>query len=177
MAQTGPVSSWPHGRARDGGLDEVPLPRGARGRLWLCGKHVVGPDPDGALARTGASVLVCLNELGELSSRYPGYVEWLRAEQAGRARWFPIPDLHVPEVEGLRDLLAELRTRLEAGDGVVVHCGAGIGRAGTVAAALLMSLGLDHDEALERVRASRPGAGPQTDVQQDLLALLARPPH
>jgi protein-tyrosine phosphatase len=170
------MGTWPHGRARDGGLDEVPLPPGPRGRLWLCGKHVVGPDPDGTLDRTGAAVLVCLNELGELSSRYPGYVEWLRAEQAGRARWFPIPDLHVPEVEGLRELLAELQDRLEAGDGVVVHCGAGIGRAGTVAAALLMSLGLGHDEALERVRASRPGAGPQTAVQEDLLALLADPP-
>jgi protein-tyrosine phosphatase len=176
VAQTGPVSSWPRGRARDGGLDEVPLPSGARGRLWLCGKHVVGPDPDGALSRTGAAVLVCLNELGELSSRYPEYVEWLRTEAGGRARWFPIPDLHVPELEGLRDLVAELRARLEAGDGVVVHCGAGIGRAGTVAAALLMSLGLDHDEALERVRTSRPGAGPQTNVQEDLLAVLARPP-
>jgi hypothetical protein len=39
-----------------------------------------------------------------------------------------------------------------------------------------MSLGLDHDVALERVRASRPGAGPQTNVQEDLLAVLARPP-
>ena len=168
-------SGWPRGRALDGGIDEVPLPRGsAAGRLWLCGKHVVGPDPDAALARVGAAVVVCLTQRGELSSRYPGYVDWLRTEQdGGRARWFPIPDLHVPDVAALRALLDEVRGRLQAGDGVVVHCGAGIGRAGTVAAALLMSFGLDHDDALAVVRASRPGAGPQTAEQDALLALLA----
>jgi protein-tyrosine phosphatase len=169
--------AWPHGRARDGGIDEIPLPATAAGRLWLCGKHVVGPDPDAALARSGASVVVCLNELGELASRYPAYVEWLRAGGAdSRAVWFPIPDLHVPDIDQLRALLVDLRTRLEAGDGLLVHCGAGIGRAGTVAAALLVSLGVDLDEALRRIRASRPGAGPQTTVQEDLVTLLATPP-
>lgn len=164
--------SWPHGRARDGGVDEVPLV-GVPGRLWLCGKHAVGPDPEAALARCGADVVVCLNELGELSSRYPGYVEWLKANQPDRAVWFPVPDLHVPDVDQLLGLLDDLHARLAAGRGLLVHCGAGIGRAGTVATALLMGLGRDLDAALAQVAASRPMAGPQTAEQELLLTHLA----
>jgi protein-tyrosine phosphatase len=164
--------AWLEGRALDGGVDEVPLPHGP-GRLWLCGKHVVGPDPDAVLDRLGATTVVCLNELGDLSSRYPDYVTWLREHQGTRAVWFPIPDLHVPDVDELRSLLVDLQARLAAGDGLVVHCGAGIGRAGTVAAALLMALGEPHDEALARIVACRPTAGPQTAVQAELLAQLA----
>jgi hypothetical protein len=33
----------------DGGVHEVPVP-GVPGRLWLCGKHVVGPAPESLLA-------------------------------------------------------------------------------------------------------------------------------
>jgi len=51
----------------DGGIDEIPLPPLARGRLWLCGKHAIGPDPDGLLERVGADGVVCLNEEHELA--------------------------------------------------------------------------------------------------------------
>ena len=60
-------------RSRTGGIDEVPVP--GPGRVWLCGKHFIGPDPEVALERTGAAVVVCLNERGELEDRYPEYVE------------------------------------------------------------------------------------------------------
>jgi protein-tyrosine phosphatase len=68
-----------------------------------------------------------------------------------------------------------LAGRLAAGEGLVVHCGAGMGRAGTLAAALLMALGDPVDAAVSRVAAARPGAGPQAQVQADLLAALAAP--
>jgi len=44
----------------DGGIHEIPLPPPARGRLWLCGKHAIGPDPDALMARVGADTVVCL---------------------------------------------------------------------------------------------------------------------
>ena len=72
------MSGWLSERSRNGGIDEVVLPDGARGRLWLCGKHLVGPDPVGTLERTGATTIVCLNEIGELAIRYDDYVDWLR---------------------------------------------------------------------------------------------------
>ena len=94
---------WPHGRARDGGIDEVPLPPTAAGRLWLCGKHVVGPDPDAALARSGASVVVCLNELGELSSRYPPHERLVRRAHAEGIRFSLGSDGHTAEQVGVLD--------------------------------------------------------------------------
>jgi hypothetical protein len=76
--------SWLSERSRNGGIDEVPLPDPTWGRLWLCGKHFVGPDPHGALARTAAKAIVCLNEGYELRGRYPDYVEWLVANGGTR---------------------------------------------------------------------------------------------
>lgn len=163
------MADWLNERSRNGGLDEVPL-SASTGRLWLCGKHLVGPDPDGTLERTGASVIVCLNDIGELASRYPHYVEWLRTNAGGRALWSPIHDMHAPPAEELSVLVDMIRARLDTGEGVVVHCGAGIGRAGTVAAAVLIARGLSLDEALAHVRASRPSAGPQTSEQEVGLA-------
>src|SRR5579862_3267476 len=109
------MSAWPAGRSRDGGADEVPLPW-ARGRLWLCGKHFVGPDPDAVLQATGADAVVCLCEAHELDDRYPGYVAWLRANAGGRAVWVPVPDLHAPEPADADTLLALLRDRLGRGE-------------------------------------------------------------
>ena len=62
------ATGWPGARARDGGIDRLPLPDTA-GALWLCGKHVVGPDPVAALARVDATTIVCLNERYELDDR------------------------------------------------------------------------------------------------------------
>ena len=50
---------------------------------------------------------------------------------------------------------------MAAGDGLLVHCGAGIGRAGTVAVALLVDMGVPLEDALAHVAAHRPMAGPE----------------
>ena len=62
-------------------------------------------------------------------------------------------------VDSLLVLVDDLRRRIQRGDHLVLHCGAGIGRAGTIAAALLMRAGLSHDEAVARVVGGelRPG--------------------
>ncbi len=167
------MSIWPSGRALHGGVDEIPLPAGGGGRLWLCGKHFVAPDPEAALAGIGADTVVCLNEQGELAGRYPGYVTWLQENQPDRALWWPIPDLHAPDIEDAASLIAELRRRLAAGHGVLLHCGAGIGRAGTIAAGLLIDVGMSVEDAVAHVGAHRPMAGPEAGVQAELLGALA----
>lgn len=179
------IEPWPRGRARHGGIDEVPVP--AEGRLWLAGKRYVAPDPAGAAASVTATTVVCLCESFELEERWPHYVDWLEAAGASagsssrssagaspgvRALWWPIPDLHAPPAESARGLVAEITTRLDAGEGVLVHCGAGMGRAGTVAAAVLMHYGLTAHEAVAAVAGARPGAGPEVGAQTDLLARL-----
>jgi protein-tyrosine phosphatase len=118
---------------------------------------------------------VCLSEADELVDRYPRYVEWLNANQPARALWWPIPDLHAPGLDDAVALLAELRSRLRAGEGLLVHCGAGIGRAGTVAAALLMTMGCSAAAAVAHVAAHRPMAGPEAGAQAQLLEDLSPP--
>jgi protein-tyrosine phosphatase len=167
------VSEWPNGRARHGGVDEVPLPPAAGGRLWLCGKHFIGPDPERALDRVGATAAVCLTERDELVDRYPDYVDWLQANQPDRALWWPIPDLHAPDLDHALVLLRELRSRLRSGQSLLVHCGAGIGRAGTVAAALLVTMGSSAADAVAHVAAHRPMAGPEAGAQTELLEALS----
>src|ERR687894_409118 len=51
-----------------------------------------------------------------------------------------------------------LRPVWAAGGRVVVHCAAGLGRSGTVAACLLMEGGIPPGNAILDVRAARPGA-------------------
>lgn len=161
--------SWLGERSRNGGVDEIPLAAGP-GQLWLAGKHYVGPDPEAALARTGTTTMVCLNERHEIDERYPAYVEWLAANQPDRAVWWPIPDLHAPSIDAAAPMLDGLLARLRRGERLLVHCGAGVGRAGTVAAALLVRDGLDGAQALEIVAAHRPLAGPESDAQRALVA-------
>ena len=162
---------WTSERSRNGGVDEVLLPDG-RGRLWLCGKHFIGPDVESALQRLGATTVVCLNERYELAERYDDYVRWLETSDADRAVWFPIPDLHAPDIDAVLPFLDDLRARLANGDGLLMHCGAGFGRAGTMAAALLVTMGVSADDAMERIASHRPSAGPEAGVQRQLLTAL-----
>jgi len=173
---------WLGTRGRDGGIDLVPLP-GVSGALSLCGKHAIGPDPEAALRRCSATTVVCLVEEHELAHRYPDYVTWLRTHagrvgsgaepSAVRAVWWPVHDLHAPSFDDAVVLIEELVARVRCGDHLLVHCGAGIGRAGTVAACVLIALGMDHDDALAHVARHRPMAGPEVGAQRDLVRALA----
>jgi hypothetical protein len=164
-------------RSLNGGIDEIPLPC-PTGRLWLCGKHFVGPDPERALQSVNATTLVCLTESHELIDRYPTYVSWLRAEirpvkdASPRAVWFPIHDLAArPLLEAL-PFLNDLVHRIRHNESLIVHCAAGIGRSGTIATSILMLLGTGAEESLRIVAASRPMAGPEVGSQKAFISQL-----
>ena len=61
-----------------------------------------------------------------------------------------------------------------SGEVLLMHCGAGIGRAGTLAAGLLIWLGVDAEQARRVVAESRPLAGPEAGAQDELLVELER---
>ena len=67
----------------------------------------------------------------------------------------------------------ELAVRLRFGERLLVHCAAGIGRAGTTAVCVLIRLGMPMTDALATVRASRPMAGPEAGPQLDLVRAVA----
>lgn len=66
----------------------------------------------------------------------------------------------------------ELRSILRNGSDVLVHCRGGLGRAGTIAARLLIELGMPPKTAIERVRAVRPGAI-ETRAQEEYVLAIA----
>lgn len=167
------LMSWPRGRQRDGGVDRVPTLEGCGG-LFLCSKHVIGPDPDAARLRIApGAMVVCLNEARDLE-RYPEYQAWLNLTP--EAIWFPIPDFDAPPAEVVRPLVRDIASMLEAGGDVIMHCSAGLGRTGTIAILVLVELGIPVDLAVKQVAMARPGAGPQAGAQSDLVVeYVSRP--
>lgn len=165
------AGSWPRGRSRDGGVDRIPVP--APGSLWLCGKHAIGPDPDALLTRVGGTTVACLTERHELDHRYPDYVAWLDRHRGDRALWFPISDLHAPTLDRVVPFVDQLVARLRSGEHLVVHCAAGIGRAGTIATCVLVATGAELDDALRIVAEHRPMAGPEVGAQSALVEAFA----
>lgn len=161
-------------RSLGGGIDQIPLPLGCPGELWLCGKHVIGLDVEAALSFTDADRVVCLTQRHELIDRYPAYVSWLDANQPARATWAATPDLGTLSADESLQLYRTLRNFVQAGSKLIVHCAAGIGRSGTAAVAILMLLGTEIGEAEGIVAAHRPMAGPETGPQRELLERLAQ---
>ncbi|MFO0547341.1 MAG: protein-tyrosine phosphatase family protein [Polyangiaceae bacterium] len=88
---------------------------------------------------------------------------------------FPVRDGDVPrDVPSALALVEDAAARARDGASVVFHCRGGLGRAGTFAASALVSLGLEPREAIERVRAVRPGALETAAQERFVLALGSR---
>jgi ADP-ribosyl-[dinitrogen reductase] hydrolase len=130
----------------------------------------------GAIRAWGATVLVTLIEEHEF--------ELLRVDRLGEMaeaqglEWhhLPIPDMDVPDWHfGRRWIYSGLRLRrlLRQGGRVVLHCRAGLGRAGTIAAHLLVELGVPSAEAISLVRKCRKGAI-QTAAQEAHVTQVSR---
>ena len=68
-------------------------------------------------------------------------------------------------------MVKNITGRLESGENLLIHCGAGIGRTGTLAASVLISLGKNLNESLDAVRSA--GSNPETEEQMDLVKWVA----
>ena len=120
----------------------------------------LGADLD-VVEQWGAAALVSLIEPHELVSLG---VPTLGDEVSARSMtWLhlPIRDVSTPGAAfetSWTEHGESLRARLRDGFNVVVHCKGGLGRAGMIAARLLVELGMEPKEAVREVRAARPGA-------------------
>lgn len=77
-----------------------------------------------------------------------------------RETHLPVKDFAAPSPQQVERGVAKIFGALEAGEASAVHCGGGLGRTGTMLACYLLSSseGIGAEEAVRRVRASRPGS-------------------
>lgn len=129
-------------------------------------------------ARWNAAALVTLIEEHEMRA-----IEAtdLGAEVAARhMSWFhlPIVDASTPDdafESAWQSSGEDVRALLRSGANVLLHCRGGLGRAGTVAARLLVELGWKADAAIAAVRKVRPGAIETGAQEQHVRSVLPMP--
>ena len=122
------------------------------------------------LARLGATGLLSLVETKELPGGLDGFTAAVRAAGLEWAH-LPIPDYGVPDagfMAGWHRL--DLARRLRMGESWAIHCRAGLGRTGTVAALLLVENGAEAAEAIAHIRREHDAAAVETQAQADFLA-------
>jgi protein-tyrosine phosphatase len=126
-----------------------------------------------AIAEWGAKLVLTLVEHEELRVlKVPNLGEEIQSRGI-EWRHLPIADFSVPTENFEQQWIMqgkEIRSLLRSGDDVLVHCKGGLGRAGMIAARLLVELGMDPKEAIRTVRQVRKGAI-ETSAQ---LALVRR---
>jgi protein-tyrosine phosphatase len=86
---------------------------------------------------------------------------------------FPIKDRNIPlSRPKFEQLIQQLYQDITQGKNTVIHCRAGIGRTGMVAAAILMQDGFSVESACEKVSSKRGVVVPETQAQRDWLNLI-----
>ena len=160
-------------------IDEVPLPSPpAQGRLFVTNFSAVGPDPQAALDRVGATSLACMLTDREIELRYPDYGEWLETHDgeasSPRALRLPTPDGGVTSDEPVLDLVSEIVGSLDSGGSVLVHCGAGMARTAVIGILTMVAFGAEPQQAAIDFRAARPGGGPDGPPQEHQIERLAK---
>jgi protein-tyrosine phosphatase len=158
----------PHGSGRIG----ITFCPGKKQRQAMSGAwdRDLGIDLD-AVKSWGAAMVITLIEAQELAELE---VPTLGEEVLARGMaWLhlPIADVSILDrrfVQGWAQHGPRLLSALRDGARVLVHCKGGLGRAGTVAALMLVQSGMNPAHAIAAVRAARPGAI-ETRQQEDFI--------
>jgi len=81
----------------------------------------------------------------------------------------PVRDFTAPTLEQMIEFVGVVSASVERRDPVGVHCTAGLGRSGTMAAAYLVAEGVSATEAIATVRRLRPGSI-ETEAQEEAVS-------
>lgn len=152
-------------------MRRVDLPATIAGHLWL------GPMPGrfhslrkamAAYQAKGVDHIVCLAARSEIAEKSPEYAACLDKTPSVPVIAMPIVDFGIPADEkAFGQTVSQAADALRGGKRLFVHCAAGIGRTGTFAACLLISLGFEESAALALIR--KAGSGPETQEQAQLV--------
>ncbi len=142
-----------------------------------------------SLVSAGIRVFINLqepNEIGRNGKSFPDYTTSLQAIATTlgtriECHRFPINDRTAPTVQQMEQIQQLLRTSIQSGKRVYIHCWGGHGRTGTVAGCWLVSQGLTPEEALSTMKSRRQHdtrcaaeCAPQEDSQRDFIRNWAR---
>ena len=86
----------------------------------------------------------------------------------------PTPDLTAPDIEQIDTAVDFIHERINSNEAVMVHCAAGMGRAGTVLACYFVKY-QKHSakDAISKIREERPGSI-QSEMQEIAIALYEK---
>lgn len=137
------------------------------------GRDVASLDRDlRSLRRSGATGLLSLIE----SQEFPhGIAEFSRRVEESGLGWahIPIRDFDVPTADFEKQFTAlDLPARTRRGEVWAIHCRAGLGRTGMIAARLLVEAGLPPQDAIRTIRENHDARAIETDDQQDYVLLF-----
>lgn len=157
---------WIHG-PWPGKLAIAPRPRGGD---WLA-------DEIGAWRRADIKTVLSLLTPPEQQSLDLSEEPAEAVSQGIAFRSLPIEDRQTPtNAAEVSKAIEELTRDLAHGKNVLIHCRQGIGRAGLIAACLLVNAGQSPDEAMATVTAARRVPIPETAAQRDWIIHYAAAP-
>jgi protein-tyrosine phosphatase len=123
----------------------------------------------------GVTHILCLTPDEEIQKKSPDYHQALRVgKHYFKMYHFPIKDYGIPsasEIPNLINILGKIQRLLKAEQVVLIHCAAGIGRTGMIAALMLVHLGYTVEEAIRIIK--NAGSSAETDEQKDFLCQVA----
>jgi atypical dual specificity phosphatase len=85
----------------------------------------------------------------------------------------PVEDMHPPTLKQIELCVSAIEKARDKAMATAIHCGAGLGRTGTMAACYLVKQGITAPAAIAQIRRLRPGSV-ETPEQADIIADYAR---